>query len=209
VSQLIIGAKPIRQPDERSLMEALRITCLVFAIATPFFLYMGISAGHVTEEYRLSRLVESRRLAQRENERLLLTRDALLSPMTVSLVAREKLGMVEEDAQEWSVGAAPEKDRAGERESGKSGAKVEKKAKKEKNDQPKPASMEKQAVASLDGTPAAKPEVAAKAPSYIGQSVEAVAKPKTAGGPEKSTPAKPSNAKATKRHRSSKEGQKR
>ena len=209
MSELIIGAKPIRQPDDRSLVEALRITCLVFAIATPFFLYMGLSAGHVKEEYRLAKLVESRRLAQRENERLLLTRDALLSPLTVSAVAREKLGMVEEDAQEWNVGAAPEKDRAGVRESGGAGAKPENKAKQEKNDQPKPASIEKQAAASPDGTPVGKPGAAAKAHSSIGQSVEAVARPKTSGGPEKSTPAKPSKAKATKKHRSSREGQKR
>ncbi len=206
MSELIIGAKPIRQPDERSLVEALRITCLVFAIATPFFLYMGLSAGHVKEEYRLAKLVESRRLAQRENERLLLTRDALLSPLTVSAVAREKLGMVEEDAQEWNVGAAPEKEKTGERESGRAGAKKEK---KEKNDQPKPAPKGKPAATSVEATPAAKPEMADKAPSSLGRSVEAVAKPKTPGGPEKSTPAKPSKAKANKKHRSSKDGQKR
>jgi hypothetical protein len=108
-----IGARPIRQPDSRSLAEALRITLIIFALATPFFGYMALSAAHVQEEYRLSRLVEHRRQLVKENERLLLGRDALLSPMAVSKAAREKLGMVEEDAQEWTVGVPPEKDRAG------------------------------------------------------------------------------------------------
>jgi hypothetical protein len=109
-----IGARPIRQPDARSLVEAVRITLTIFALATPFFGYMALSAAHVQEEYRLSRLVEHHRQLVKENERLLLGRDALLSPQAVSKAAREKLGMVEEDAQEWTVGVPPEKDRAGE-----------------------------------------------------------------------------------------------
>jgi hypothetical protein len=109
-----IGARPIRQPDARSLAEAVRITLTIFALATPFFGYMALSAAHVQEEYRLSRLVEHHRQLVKENERLLLGRDALLSPRAVSKAAREKLGMVEEDAQEWIVGVPPEKERASE-----------------------------------------------------------------------------------------------
>lgn len=107
-----IGARPIRQPDARSLVEAVRITIIIFALATPFFGYMALSAAHVQEEYRLSRLVEHHRQLVKENERLLLSRDSLLSPLAVSKAAREKLGMVEEDAQEWTVGVPPEKDGA-------------------------------------------------------------------------------------------------
>jgi cell division protein FtsL len=113
LSDLTIGAKPIRQPDEQSFAAAVRITLAIFVLATPFFVYMGLSAAHVQEEYRLSRLVEGRRQLMKEHERLLLTRDALLSPGTVNAIAREKLGMVEEDAQEWTVGVAPEQGRAG------------------------------------------------------------------------------------------------
>ena len=123
-----IGTNPIRQPDERSLIEAVRITCLIFALATPFFLYMGVSAGQVKEEYRLSKLVEERRQLAREHERLTLTRDALLSPFAVNTVAREKLGMVGEDAREWTVGVAPEKERAGEPGSQGAGAGAEEKS---------------------------------------------------------------------------------
>ena len=75
-----IGANPIRQPDERSLAEAVRITLAIFALATPFFLYMGLSAAHVQEEYRLSRLVERRRQLVKEHERLLLTATPCSAP---------------------------------------------------------------------------------------------------------------------------------
>ena len=126
MSDLTIGAKPIRQPDEQSFAAAVRITTAIFVLATPFFLYMGLSAAHVQEEYRLSRLVEGRRQLMKEHERLLLTRDALLSPGTVNAIAREKLGMVEEDAQEWTVGVAPEQGRAGEPGSRGPGEKKEK-----------------------------------------------------------------------------------
>ena len=108
-----IGARPIRQPDSRSFVEAVRITFFIFSLATPFFAYMGLSAAQVKEEYRLSKLVEQRRQLTKEHERLLLTRDALLSPGVVSTTAREKLGMVEEDSAEWIVGVPPDKGGAG------------------------------------------------------------------------------------------------
>jgi cell division protein FtsL len=126
LSDLTIGAKPIRQPDEKSFAAAVRITLAIFVLATPFFLYMGLAAANMQEEYRLSRLVEGRRQMMKENERLLLTRDALRSPGTVNAIAREKLGMVEEDAQEWTVGVAPEQGRAGEPGSRGAGEKKEK-----------------------------------------------------------------------------------
>ncbi len=113
MKEIAIGTKPIRQPDERSMAEALRITLLIFTLATPFFLYMGLSAGQVKEEYRLSKLVEHRRILLKEHERLLLTRDALLSPSAVDTAARQKLGMVEEDPQEWTVGTPPEQSKQG------------------------------------------------------------------------------------------------
>ncbi len=133
-----IGARPIRQPDSRSLAEAVRITLIIFALATPFFGYMALSAANVQEEYRLSKLVEHHRQLVKENERLLLGRDALLSPEAVSKTAREKLGMVEEDAQEWTVGVPPEKDGAG--EPGSRGAGDKKKDKTAANPAPAAAS---------------------------------------------------------------------
>lgn len=166
MSDLIIGAKPIRQPDERGLVEALRITVVIFGLATPFFLYMGLSASHVQEEYRLSRLVESRHQLSKEHERLLLTRDALLSPGAVNAIAREKLGMVEEDAQEWTVGVAPEKERAGEPASRGAGDAKEKTG------------------AKVGEKPEVAVKASAKAPAS-GRVTDAVARPKTAGGPEK------------------------
>lgn len=129
MSDLTIGAKPIRQPDEQSFAAALRITLAIFILATPFFLYMGLSAAQVQEEYRLSRLVEGRRQLTKEHERLLLTRDALLSPGAVNAIARDKLGMVEENAQEWTVGVAPEKKDGGVGRAGDGG-------KKEKSNDP-------------------------------------------------------------------------
>jgi hypothetical protein len=154
-----IGARPIRQPDARSLAEAVRITLTIFALATPFFGYMALSAAHVQEEYRLSRLVEHHRQLVKENERLLLGRDALLSPQVVSKAAREKLGMVEEDAQEWTVGVPPEKEGAKEPTSQRANDKN-----KEKVQEP-------------DGQPSAHANAKASAPA---KSADSNAKPKPA-----------------------------
>lgn len=136
MKDMAIGTKPIRQPDERSMAEALRITLLIFTLATPFFLYMGLSAGQVKEEYRLSKLVEHRRILLKEHERLLLTRDALLSPSAVDTTAREKLGMVEEDPQEWTVGIPPEQSKQG---GGTNAGAPAKKDRKDTNTSPAPA----------------------------------------------------------------------
>ncbi len=190
MSDLLIGAKPIRQPDERGLAEALRITATIFALATPFFVYMGLSASLVQEEYRLSRLVESRHQLSKEHERLVLSRDALVSPGTVNAIALEKLGMVEEDAQEWTVGVEPEKMDGGTGRGGDGGRKAPGQApeggragggQKEKRD--------------LSGASVA-PPVAMKAPpkdSALGHVTDAVARPKAKGGPK----TKPSSARIT------------
>jgi hypothetical protein len=152
-----IGARPIRQPDARSLVEAVRITLTIFALATPFFGYMALSAAHVQEEYRLSRLVEHHRQLVKENERLLLGRDALLSPQAVSKAAREKLGMVEEDAQEWTVGVPPEKERAGEPGSRGAGDKNKEKV-QEPAGQPAPHASSKAAAPVKTAESNAKPK---------------------------------------------------
>lgn len=204
MSDLIIGAKPIRQPDERGFAEALRITLVIFGLATPFFLYMGLSASLVQEEYRLSRLVESRHQLSKEHERLVLSRDALLSPGTVNAIAREKLGMVEEDAQEWTVGVAPEKKDGGMGRAGDG----------EKKDPPKTSERvsagakqdEKKVLPGKGVTTQVAVKASAKAPAS-GRVTDAVAKPKTAGGPGKVSAqhaasnapvAKATNAKANK-----------
>lgn len=182
MSDLIIGAKPIRQPDERGLAEALRITLVIFGLATPFFVYMGFSASLVQEEYRLSRLVESRHQLSKEHERLVLTRDALLSPGTVNAIARDKLGMVEEDAQEWTVGVEPEKKdgemgRGG--DGGKKGPSKNPESQKAGGGQDKKTAFSREGVA----TPVAM-KTSMKSPT-LGRVADAVARPKTAGGPEK------------------------
>ncbi len=213
MSDLTIGAKPIRQPDEQSFAAAVRITLAIFVIATPFFLYMGLSAAHVQEEYRLSRLVEGRRQLMKEHERLLLTRDALLSPGTVNAIAREKLGMVEEDAQEWTVGVAPEQGRAGEKKEKPQdlGSRTPGGNQEEK----KPANEGRggdagvKATARLATEPRLKNSSQEKAPSgkaasppvasspskatASGRVTDAVARPKPAGGPERAstTPSTP------------------
>ena len=104
-----IQNRPIRQPDKRGFSEALKLMALTFGVAAPFIIYVSISARMIQEEYHLSKLVEQRRLLVRERERLTLQRAALLSPETVERVAREKLGMVDEEPQEMTVGVAPEK----------------------------------------------------------------------------------------------------
>ena len=204
MSDLTIGAKPIRQPDEQSFAAAVRITLAIFVLATPFFLYMGLSAAHVQEEYRLSRLVEGRRQLMKEHERLLLTRDALLSPGTVNAIAREKLGMVEEDAQEWTVGVAPEQGRAGEKKE-----KTEDLGSRSlggNQDEKKPADKSRGSSAGVkapaklalvpkagnspqEKTPSGRvesaPVAASPSPKAIasGRVTDAVARPKPAGGP--------------------------
>jgi hypothetical protein len=212
LSDLTIGAKPIRQPDEQSFAAAVRITLAIFVLATPFFFYMGLSAAHVQEEYRLSRLVEGRRQLMKEHERLLLTRDALLSPGTVNAIAREKLGMVEEDAQEWTLGVAPELGRAGEPGSRGAGEKKEKpqdlwsRTPGGNQEEKKPANEGRggdagvQANAKLatelkskntspkttsSGKDASRPVAPGPSPkvSASGRVTDAVARPKPAGGP--------------------------
>lgn len=182
MSDLIIGAKPIRQPDERGLAEALRITAVIFGLATPFFLYMGLAASHVQEEYRLSRLVENRHQLSKEHERLVLTRDALLSPGAVNTIARDKLGMVEEDAQEWTVGVAPEKKDGGMGRGGDG-------EKKDPLKTPERVSAgarqdEKKVIPAKRATGPAVVKTSSKA-SASGRVTDAVARPKNAGGPEK------------------------
>jgi cell division protein FtsL len=108
VTPPVILNKPVRQPDKRGFSEALRLLALTFGVAAPFVIYVSISARMIQEEYRLSKLVEQRRHLVREKERLTLERAALLSPETVERVAREKLGMVDEDPQEMTVGVVPE-----------------------------------------------------------------------------------------------------
>ncbi len=188
MKDITIGTKPIRQPDERSMAEALRITLLIFTLATPFFLYMGLSAGQVKEEYRLSKLVEHRRILLKEHERLLLTRDALLSPSVVDTTAREKLGMVEEDPQEWTVGTPPEPGKQG------GGAEARPPAKKDQadtNGSPAPglhsaARTSRPASAAPPG--ASRPE-AKKAPAASAPQHAVPAAPKEKGRPEKVSPA--------------------
>jgi cell division protein FtsL len=102
-----IRNQPIRQPDRRSLAEFLRIAALIFLAATPFIVYVGLSARMVAKEYELSRLVESRKKLLHEHEILTLQRAALLSPDVINSVAREKLGMVSESPQECSVDQPP------------------------------------------------------------------------------------------------------
>jgi len=108
VTPLVIQNRPVRQPDKRGFSEALKLLALTFAVAAPFILYVSISARMIQEEYRLSKLVEERRLLGREKDRLILQRAALLSPESVERTAREKLGMVDEDPQEMTVGVVPE-----------------------------------------------------------------------------------------------------
>jgi cell division protein FtsB len=100
---------PIRQPDERGFSEALRLTGLTFLVAAPFVLYVGLSANMIKEEYRLSKLVAQRSQLVRDRERLTLQLAALKSPEAVLRTARVKLGMVDEDPQELTVGVIPEK----------------------------------------------------------------------------------------------------
>ncbi len=108
MTQVPIGNRPIRQPDRRSSAEVIRIAGLIFGVATPFITYMWISASQLKGEYHLSRLVEERRLLIREHERLALVRDALLSPDQVDKAAREKLGMVDEEPGELTLGVPPQ-----------------------------------------------------------------------------------------------------
>ena len=103
----IIHNQPIRQPDRRSMAEFLRIAVLIFLAATPFIVYVGLSARMVAKEYELSRLVETRKKLLHEHEILTLQRAALLSPDVINSVAREKLGMVSESPQECSVDQPP------------------------------------------------------------------------------------------------------
>jgi cell division protein FtsL len=109
VTGSVIQNRPIRQPDKRGFSEALKLLALTFGVAAPFIIYVSISARMIQEEYHLSKLVEQRRLLVRERERLTLQRAALLSPEVIERVAREKLGMVDEDPQEMTVGVVPEK----------------------------------------------------------------------------------------------------
>ena len=103
----IIRNQPIRQPDRRSLAEFFRIAVLIFLAATPFIVYVGLSARMVAKEYEMSRLVEVRKKLLHEHEILTLQRAALLSPDVINSVAREKLGMVGESPQECSVDQPP------------------------------------------------------------------------------------------------------
>jgi hypothetical protein len=182
LSDLIIGAKPIRQPDESGLVEALRITLMIFGLATPFFLYMGLSASHVQEEYRLSRLVENRLQLSKEHERLVLTRDALLSPEAVNTIARDKLGMVEEDAQEWTVGVAPDKKDGG---MGRGGDGEKKDPSKNPESESAGAKQDEKSVLSGKGASAAVAVKTSAKDLGSGRVTDAVVRPKDAGGPQK------------------------
>jgi hypothetical protein len=107
VSHLPLGNRPVRQPDRRSAAEVIRITGLIFGFAAPFIAYMWVSASQLEGEYHLSKLIEQRTMLGKERDRLLLTREALLSPAVADRVAREKLGMVEEDRAEMSLADPP------------------------------------------------------------------------------------------------------
>jgi len=108
MTQVPIGNRPIRLPDRRSSAEVMRITGLIFGVAAPFIAYMWVSASQLKGEYHLSRLVEERRQLSRDHERLSLVRDALLSPDGVDRAARGKLGMVDEDPGELTLGVPPQ-----------------------------------------------------------------------------------------------------
>ena len=107
MSTMPLGNRPVRQPDHRSVAEVIRITGLIFGFAAPFIAYMWISASQLEGEYRLSSLIEQRTELGKERDRLLLTKEALLSPAVADRTAREKLGMVEEDGAEMTLGAPP------------------------------------------------------------------------------------------------------
>lgn len=107
MSPLPLGNRPVRQPDHRSAAEVIRITGLIFGLAAPFIAYMWISASQLEGEYRLSKLIEQKTQLGKERDRLLLTKQALLSPAVADKVAREKLGMVGEEGGEMTLGAPP------------------------------------------------------------------------------------------------------
>ncbi|MGC8763375.1 MAG: hypothetical protein ACP5VN_07060 [Acidobacteriota bacterium] len=102
-----IRNEPIRLPDRRGTADLLRIFALAAAALAPAALYVHLASRHIEAEYRLSRLVEERTLLTRERDRLALVKASLLAPQEVRRVAREALGMVEEDPQEWTVGVEP------------------------------------------------------------------------------------------------------
>lgn len=102
-----IRNEPIRLPDRRGTADLFRIFALAAAALAPAALYVHLASRHIEAEYRLSRLVEERTALSRERDRLTLVKASLLAPAEVRRVAREKLGMVEEDPQEWMVGVEP------------------------------------------------------------------------------------------------------
>ncbi len=108
-----IRNEPIRLPDRRGTADLFRIFALAAAAFAPVALYVHLASRHIEAEYRLSRLVEERTLLSRERDRLALVKASLLAPQEVRRVAREKLGMVEEDPQEWTVGVPPPEPEAG------------------------------------------------------------------------------------------------
>lgn len=108
MSAPVIRNEPIRLPDRRGTADLLRIFALAAAALAPAALYVHLVSRHIEAEYRLSRLVEERTRLSRERDRLALVKASLLSPQEVRRVAREKLGMVEEAPQEWTVGIPPQ-----------------------------------------------------------------------------------------------------
>lgn len=113
MSAVPIRNEPIRLPDHRGTADLFRTFVLAAAAFAPVALYVHLTSRHIESEYHLSRLVEERTLLSRERDRLALVKASLLAPQEVRRVAREKLGMVEEDPLEWTVGLPPPEPAAG------------------------------------------------------------------------------------------------
>ncbi len=110
MTQALIGANPIRQPDRRGLRDALRLIVFTVALVLPFLGYVAFASVYqLAAEYQVSALVAKRQQLEKERDRLLLQKASLLSLPVVEKVASEKLGMVPEDPGEPRADQPPAK----------------------------------------------------------------------------------------------------